>query len=63
MPGGNHLREAARMNRAIFLCVILMAGFMPVAKAQNVGFVQVTGLDFQGRPVRDAGRGLVREEK
>ena len=51
------------MNRAIFLCVILMAGFMPVAKAQNVGFVQVTGLDFQGRPVRDAGRGLVREEK
>ena len=40
MPGGNHLREAARMNRVIFLFIILVAGFMPVAKAQNVGFVQ-----------------------
>jgi uncharacterized protein YkwD len=40
MPGGNHLRETPEMSRIVFLFVVLMAGVMPVAHSQDVGFVQ-----------------------
>jgi hypothetical protein len=60
MPGGNHLRETAEMSRAVFLFVVLMAGFMPVAHSQDVGFVQdvanrIWSAWVIGRAVRNAG--------
>jgi hypothetical protein len=48
------------MSRAVFLFVVLMAGFMPVAHSQDVGFVQdvanrIWSAWVIGRAVRNAG--------